>query len=375
MQNENYKNNKIKKYIDLFFEFMSKIFSPLIPLLAGSGILKGLLLLFSQLDIISQTSEAYTILISISESIFYFLPILLAFSISKVLDANPYLGALIGASLLHPNIINIGSPGETINFLGAPLIVVQYSSTVIPIILSMILYSYVYRFLQHNTKKAYQIIVTPLLSIIVVVTITLLIIGPVGHFIGLVLARIIEMVMEISSFLTGFIVGGSWATIIGTGFNWAINPIMINNLSVNGYDYIRPFTFASNFSNLGVAIGLFLKTEKNSIKSFAGANVLTIAISGITEPMIYGVLFSNKKFWGIQFLSAALGAGYMGVMGVTANSFIFGSLLTLPALVGDTPSNLIHGLIGLLIATLVSSVLTYLMMKDEEDRINIISER
>lgn len=366
---------QFRDYIDRLFEFMSSIFAPLIPVLAGSGILKGLILFLTQLNILDEQSVTYTILLAISETIFYFLPVMLAFSASKVLGANPYLGAIIGASLLHPSMISIGEVGDVARFIGLPLIVVHYSSTVIPIIFTMLLYAYLYQFLESHVSETYKIILVPFLSLIIIVPITLLFIGPLGYFLGKFLAGFIEWLMDVNSFLTGFVVGGAWATIIGVGFNWAINPIMINNLSVNGYDYIRPFTFASNFSTLGIAIGLFLRSKNRSIKGFAGANILTLGISGIAEPMIYGVLFSSKKFLAIQFLGAALGAGYMGLMGVTANAFIFGSLLTLPALVGQEASNLVHGIIGLAISLISSAILTFVLMNDEDNKSINISER
>ena len=173
--------------------------------------------------------------------------------------------------------------------------------------------------------------------------------------------------MNTNGTLTGIVMGGIWLIVIATGLNWAINPIMLNNLSIYGYDFIRPFTFASNFATLGTVIGISLATRKNQeLKNYASANVFTIAISGMVEPTLYGILFKYRKYFIAQVIGGAVGGAYMGLMGVSANTFVFGSLITLTALVGEEPNNFINGLIGLALSTTTAAVIAFLITKVDE---------
>jgi len=352
---------------DRFFEFISKVFSPIIPALAGSGILKGILLLLSQFGLISDSNGLYVILNIASNAIFYFLPIILAFSTSQVLRVNPYIGVLISFTLLHPDFVMLLDQSTNLEMLNIPVILISYGSTVIPIILAILMYSFMYKFLLKKIPESMEVILLPLITLLVIVPITILIIGPIGFYGGELIAQIISYLISTNGMLTGFIVGGLWLVIIMLGLNWAINPIMLNNLSSYGYDYIRPFTFAANFSALGVVLGIFLSTKQKETKNFSGTNLFTIAVSGIVEPTLYGVLIKDRSYFIIQVIGGAIGGAYLGFAGVISNAFVFGSLVTLPALVSENSGNLIHGLIGISISIFISATLSYIVTKKNEN--------
>ena len=139
--------------ISKIFSAISGVFAPLLPAMAGSGILRGLLILAVQLGLIAEGTGTYTILYTLSMSVFYFLPVLLAFSSGKRFGASPYLSALIGACLLYPDFINLmGKTGNVAmtDFFGIPVVLMNYNSTVIPAILSIWVYSYLYKFLDEH---------------------------------------------------------------------------------------------------------------------------------------------------------------------------------------------------------------------------------
>lgn len=354
--------------IDRVFEFMAKVFSPVIPALAGSGILKGILLLLNQLGILGETDGIFIILSISSNAIFYFLPIILAFSTSQVLKVNPYIGVLISFTLLHPEFIQLFEDSVRLDVLNIPVVLISYGSTVLPIILSIILYSYVYNFSIKKLPDSMEIILIPLITLVVVVPITILIIGPFGFYSGELLAQFVSFLIGKNGTLAGVIIGGLWMVIIMAGLNWAINPIILNNISVYGFDYIRPFTFAANFSALGVVLGVFLATKQKEVKNLSGTNVLTIGISGIVEPTLYGVLIKDKRYFIIQIISGAIGGAYIGYNEVVTNAFVFGSLLTLPALASERSSNLIHGLIGIFLSVGISTFVSFVLTKNSEKR-------
>lgn len=355
--------------ISKIFSSVSAIFAPLLPALAGSGILRGLLILCVQLGWISEDSGTYSILFVTSMSVFYFLPVLLAFTSARRFGASPYISALIGAALIHPDFIaligNAGN-GATTEFFGMPVVLMNYNSTVVPIILSIWAFSYLYKFLDKKVPENLKLVIIPLVSLAIMVPLTVIIIGPLGVYSGELVANGVNWLIERSGILTGIIVGGGWSVLVSLGIHWAVNPIMINNISMHGFDYIVPFTFACNFAVMGTTIGVYLKAKNSQLRSFAMTGFITIALSAIIEATLFGLLVKNKKLFLAQIIGGAAGGAYLGLMQVVANSFVFGSVITLPAFVGDNPKNFIQAIIGLLISMMVSAILAYSFTSRDE---------
>ena len=348
--------------ISNIFSAVSAIFAPLLPVLAGSGILRGLLILFVQLGIISEDSGTYSILFVASMSVFYFLPVLLAFTSARRFGASPYIAALIGAALINPDFIALmggAGNGATTEFFGIPVVLMNYNSTVVPIILSIWAFSYLYKFLDKHIPETLKLVVVPLVSLAIMVPLTVIVIGPIGVYSGEAVANVVNWLIERSSVLTGILVGGGWSVLVSLGIHWAVNPIMINNVSTYGFDYIVPFTFACNFAVIGTTIGVYFKAKDKKLRSFALTGLVTIALSAIIEATLFGLLVKNKKLFLAQIIGGAVGGAYLGLMQVVTNAFVFGSVTTFPAFVGSTSSNFIQAMIGLLISMVVSAVLAF----------------
>lgn len=282
------------------FSAISGIFAPLLPAMAGSGILRGFVILAAQLGIIAEGTGTYTILYTLAMSVFYFLPVLLGFSAGKRFGASPYLSALLGACLLYPDFIALmgdAGNGAMTDFFGIPVVLMNYNSTVIPAILSVWVYSYLYKWLDEHVSEMLKLVVLPAISLIVMVPLTMLVIGPLGVYAGEAIAFVVNWLIERSSVFAGVLVGGGWSVLVSMGIHWAVNPIMINNIAQNGFDYICPFTFACNFAVIGCAFGVFLKARDQKLKSFAMTGVVSIALSAIIEPTLFGMLVKNKKVW------------------------------------------------------------------------------
>lgn len=292
------------------FSAISGIFAPLLPAMAGSGILRGFVILAAQLGIIAEGTGTYTILYTLAMSVFYFLPVLLGFSAGKRFGASPYLSALLGACLLYPDFIALmgdAGNGAMTDFFGIPVVLMNYNSTVIPAILSVWVYSYLYKWLDEHVSEMLKLVVLPAISLIVMVPLTMLVIGPLGVYAGEAIAFVVNWLIERSSVFAGVLVGGGWSVLVSMGIHWAVNPIMINNIAQNGFDYICPFTFACNFAVIGCAFGVFLKARDQKLKSFAMTGVVSIALSAIIEPTLFGMLVKNKKVWLAQIIGGAVG--------------------------------------------------------------------
>lgn len=351
------------------FSAISGIFSPLLTVLAGSGILRGMLILLTQIGILDEASGTAQILSTASMTVFYFLPVLLAFSSARRFGANPYISAIIGATLIHPDFIalmgDIGNGART-SFLGIPVILMNYSSTVVPIILAIWVYSYLYKYLDAKVNENLKLVILPLISIVVMVPLTVIVIGPLGVYGGEVVANVVNFLIERSSILAGIVVGGGWSVLVSLGIHWAVNPIMINNVSTFGYDYIVPFTFACNFAVIGTALGVYLKAKNEEIRSFSVTGMVTIALSAIIEPTLFGLLVNNRKLFLSQIIGGCVGGAYLGLTKVVTTAFVFGSVTTFPAFVSDNSTNFINAMIGLGISLVVSAVLAYMVTSKDE---------
>lgn len=354
--------------VSKIFSSISAIFAPLLPALAGSGILRGLLILAVQLGLIQEGSGTYTILFATSMAVFYFLPVLLAYTSGKRFGASPYISALIGAALLHPDLIGLmgnSGNGTVTSFFGIPTVLMNYNSTVLPIIIAIWVYSYLYKFLDKKIPETLKLVVLPLISLVVMVPLTLIVIGPIGVYTGEGIANIVNWLIERSGILTGILIGGGWSVLVSFGVHWAVNPIMINNISQFGYDYICPLTFACNFAVIGTALGVYLKAKNTKLKGFALTGIITIALSAIIEPTLFGMLVKNKKLFLAQIIGGAVGGAYLGLMNVVTNAFVFGSVTTFPAFIVNN-TNVINGVIGLLISVIVGAVLGYIFTNKED---------
>lgn len=351
------------------FTIVSGIFAPILSAFAGAGILRGLTLLAVQSGILSESTGTYQILTISAMTVFYFLPVLLAYTTAQYFKANPVFSMIIGAALIHPDLI--GMMGEVGNgamteFMGIPVVLMNYASTVLPIVVAIWAYSYLEKFLRRVIPEGGHLVFVPLISFAIMIPLTLITIGPVTVAISGWIADIINSLISSNRVIAGALVGGGWNGLVSVGMHWAVNPIMIQNIAQQGFDYIIPFTFATNFAMMGAAIGVWLKAKNPSFKRYALTTALTIAFSGITEPAIYGIAIPLKKPFIAALIGGAVGGAYIGFQGVTAQAMVFGGLTTLPTFVGGQASgNFMHAVIGLAICVVLTAVLTYVMGFEE----------
>lgn len=351
------------------FTTISGIFAPLLAPLAGSGILRGLIILLTQFGILQSGTSTYVILYAAASAVFYLLPVLLMITTSKRFGANPYIAALIGGALIYPDFVLLmgdAGNGAMADFFGIPVVLMSYQSTVVPAILAGLVYSWLYKKLDEHVSENLKLVVPPLVSLVVMVPLTVIVIGPLAVYGGEAVATVVNWAINASGLVAGILVGGGWSVLVSFGIHWAVNPIMINNIAEVGYDYICPLTFACNFAVIGVALGVFLKARNQEIRSFAMTGVVTIVLSAIIEPTLFGLLVNNKKLFGAQIIAGAVGGAYLGLTRVATSAFVFGSVTTFPAFVTGDVMNFVNAMIGLAISTVVGAVLGYLFCKKDE---------
>lgn len=361
-QNANSKNGNVLSRV---FDTIAGIFTPLLPLLAGSGVLRGIVLLCVQFGWLSNRSGTYHILTAASTAVFYFLPVLLAFTTARRFGSNLYVSVAIMGALIMPEFTNImGTHGNGVitHFMGIPIVTMTYTSTVIPAILAIWCQSYLEKFLKKYIAESLQLLFIPLISLFLMVPITAGIFGPFGVYTGEGIASVINWLIQSNGWIAGALIGGIWNVFVIFGLQWAVNPIMITDISTLGFDKIVPLTGAANFGMAGATFGTFLKTKNKKTKSYTLSALLSIFFAGITEPAIYGVAVRFKRPLIGAIIGGAVGGAFMGGMQTKAFAFVFGGLTTLPAFVGST---FVYYVIGLAICFVVGAIATMLLGIDE----------
>ncbi|MED2941043.1 beta-glucoside-specific PTS transporter subunit IIABC [Bacillus swezeyi] len=338
--------NWFNKTVDI----ISGIFTPFLGALAASGILKGLLLMLTSFGWLSNESGTYAIWYAAADSIFYFLPIAIAVTSARKFGANIYVALAIAGALVYPELITLYNDKANVSFLGIPVILMNYTSSVIPVIFSVWILSILESKLNkviHNSVKNF---IVPLICIMVVVPLTLIVIGPVGVYLSLGLAKGFTFIYQLSPIAAGVIAGAGWQLLIIFGLHWAFIPIMYNNIAVYGSDTLKPLFAPSNFAQAGAALGVFLKTKNQKVKAIAGPASVT-GVFGITEPIIYGISLRYKKpfVWGI--IGGAIGGAITGASGSVAIAPGIPGLATLPIFYGA-------GFTGFITAIIIAYVFT-----------------
>lgn len=354
------------KLLDRAIDIISGIFTPYLGIIAGAGVLKGLLNLIVFLGLLENTSGAYQLLYTAADAAFYFMPIALAITAARKFKTNEFLALALAMTMLYPGFVKyaagIEAAGGALDFFGLPIIFnsnIGYNSTVIPIILAVWILSYVERFARKIVPNFLRIFGVTLITLLIMVPLTYIVIGPLGLIIGTVLGKGIQAIYSQSAILTGALLGGLWQVLVIFGMHWGLVPISLNNLATTGMDTMLPMTLAGVLAQAGAAFGVFLKTKDTKLKGLAGSGTLT-ALFGITEPTVYGVTLPLKKPFVFGCMGGAIGGAMIGFFNVIAYGF-GQSILTFPLFIspeGDS-SKVVLAAIACGIAAVFAAVMTY----------------
>lgn len=350
------------------------IFTPILPAITAAGMLKAVLSLLVVFKLISDQSQSYQIINFMADSAFYFLPILLAISSAQKFKTNMYLGVMVGGILLHPNFVDMVNSLEgtgSISLFGLPVSPVTYSSSVIPIILAVWLMSYVEPIADRVSPNAIKFFSKPLITVAIVGTAALVVLGPIGYLISDGISAGITWLESVSPWLVPTIVGGLTPLLVATGTHYGLVPIGINNRMTLGYDtVIYPGMLASNVAQGAASLAVGFKSKDTTIKQMASTAGLT-GVFGITEPALFGVNLRFKTPLYAAMIGGGIGGLFMGILKVRNFSGGSPGLLTIPSYIGDdTLSYFYMAVIGAVISMAISFVVSFILYKDpvaEED--------
>ena len=366
---------KVKKNpVNAFIETISGIFTPILPALVGCGMMKCLSSLMTSTGMVDPSTGFITVFNMIADCVFYFMPFFLAVSAARKFKTNEYLAIALAGCLLHPTILDAaGKIAETgidkIDFLGLPILLVKYTSTVIPIILSVWLLSYVYRFVEKIVPDLLKVLLVPMITLLIMVPVQLIAIGAFGSYVGTWIAEGLNILFAKSGIVAGALLGFFRPILVMFGMHYSIMPMQIQQVAETGVTVLTASALAANLAQAGAAFGVFLKTRNKTMKAAAGSSSLT-ALFGITEPAIYGVTLRYKKPFFAGCLAAGLVSGFFGLVNANANAIALPGILSLSTYNADRYIYIIIGVVAAFVLgcvfTLIAGVDDFVMGEDKK---------
>lgn len=359
----------VAKAIDL----ITSIFTPFLWVLAGSGLLKAVLAVWAKASPETTATSTYAILFAAGDAIFQFLPILLAMTAAKKFRANVYVSLAIAGALIYSATIAVipnadganvtlqafAGGGGNLTFLGIPVVMVSYLSAVIPTILAVYAQGHLERLLNRILPEAIRNFVTPMLVLAIIVPATFLVIGPISDYAGQGLSDGVNWFWGLSPIIGGALMGAFWQVFVIFGVHWGFVPVMIQDLSTQGYSLLTGPLFAAVLAQSGAAAAVFLKTKNRELKEVAGPATISAFLAGITEPAIYGVTLRLKKPFIYACIGGAIGGAIAAAGGSAAEGFVLPGAITLTAALNI--GNFALQLIGTGLAIVIAFTLTMVL--------------
>lgn len=359
-------NKQKEGLLSTFIDLISGIFTPLLGIMAASGILKGGLALAIAAGWTTTDSGIYQLLFAGSDALFFFFPLALGYTAGAKFGGSPFVTMAIGGALVHPTMIAAfnasQAPGyEALTFFGVPITFMNYASSVMPIIFAAWVSCKLEPLFNKLLPDAIKNFFTPLLCIMITVPLTFLVIGPAATYLSQFLAHGYELIYAASPVVAGLIMGACWQIFVIFGLHWGFVPILLNNMAVIGSDSMLPLLVPAVLGQVGAAFGVFLMTKDVKLKAIAGS-ASTAGLFGITEPAIYGVNLPKKRPFIIGCISGAIGAAIIGYFGVRVYSFALPSVLIFPQVIPPTgvDSTLWIAVFASIFSVVLATVLTVL---------------
>ncbi|WP_020111309.1 beta-glucoside-specific PTS transporter subunit IIABC [Rhodococcus sp. 114MFTsu3.1] len=353
-----------KRLLNGFIDVVSSIFQPIVWPLAGAGLLKALLSLVVQFGWLDASSQTYVILAATADSIFYFLPIFLGYTAANRFGANKFTSMAIAGALVYPSIVELSASGESVRFFAVPVTMFNYTSSVIPIIVAVLIQARLEKILMRFLPKMLRNFATPMMSIIVMVPLILLTVGPVTSFLANALSTGIGNVFVFAPWLAGGVLGGLWQVFVLFGLHWGLIPTMLNDIAISGSSILLGPLLSAVLAQAAATLAVFFRTRNSLRRSVAGPAAASGFLAGVTEPAIYGVNLPLKKPFFFGIVGGTVGGAIASSGGSAATAFVFPSILALPAF--TTVGNFALQVTGVVIAVSVSFALTFAFVDREK---------
>ena len=374
------KGNLFNQAIDA----ISGIFQPILGIMAACGMVKGLNALFVAMGLYTDACGGYLLLNAIGDGLFHFLPLFLGYTAAKKFGLKPMVGLVVGAIMCYPAVQGsaLSAGGEPLytlfagtmfesavytDFFGIPMIAMDYTGTVIPVIFVVFFASKCEKFFSKRIPDLVKFFFVPMLTLVVAIPAGFLLIGPVAVFSSAIIAEAVMTVRNFSPMAVGAIVGLTWQILVIFGLHWGFIPVHINNIMTNGYDNVMMPFFACTFATSAVVLAIFFKTKDRQLKEMALPNFIS-GIFGVTEPAIYGILLPLKKPFVISCIAGGIGGGFYGAFNF--RKFMMGGIgiFEFPAMIEPDGGlgNLVVAVLGVVITMAIAFAATMIFYKEPE---------
>ncbi|MFO3907011.1 beta-glucoside-specific PTS transporter subunit IIABC [Enterobacter hormaechei] len=345
-------------------DFVISVFQPLVPAIAGGGVLKSLLLLLDVMGWLSRDSSTYKVLDNIGSAPLYFLPILVAITTAMKLKVNVLVAVSAVSVMVLPAMTKQLADGTA--FMSFDLRNVAYASQVFPAILCVLFYAQTEKLFNRYSPGALRIFLSPMLSLLVTVPVTLLILGPLGYELGAGLATVILWLYGKLGFVATGLLAAALPFMVAAGMHKPMLPYAVASMSQFGREMLYlPASLAHNIAESGACLAIALKSKDKVLKSTAFSAGIS-ALFGITEPALYGVTLLNKKALYSVILGSIVGGAFIGWMAIEAFALVGPGLASISMFVSpDNPMNIVWAFAGAGLSFAVAFISALLLWRDK----------
>ena len=352
-----------KRLGGIIMNYLAGSMTPLIPILMAAGMFKTVTTICgpTMLNILSEQSNLYILLDFLYDAGFYFLPVYIGYTAAKKIGASPVLGAYLGGILIAPDLLAMVSAGATFSILGIPVRMVSYAQSVLPIILSVAALYWVEGFFKKVIPDSMAIVFVPTLTIFVMSPISLCLLAPLGSILSTYLAVVLEAIATYGGVLGQAIIASVWGVLVLTRIHTPPGlPAFAAPHETRRGQLLYVFGQCADSPTMGMAIGGFFRL-KGEERSASVGYLISAVLGGVTEPILYGIGLRYRRPFAGMIAGGLAGGAYAGLMHVAVYSLSPSNILSFTGFVGGSSINLVHGIIALVISTVVSAVVTYLV--------------
>lgn len=354
----------------VLLDFLVGVFQPLVPAMAGAGMLKSFMILLATFGWISKTDPAYIVLVSIADTVFYFLPLMVAVTTATKLKANRLVALAAVGVLLLPSLTKLIADPAGFKVWGVVVPNIPYGSQVFPAILAVLLLAAVERFMTKVSPKPVRIFLVPMVSLLVTVPATLLFLGPLGYNLGQRFTSLIVGFYDTAGWFGVALLAAALPFIVSVGMHKAFLPYALNQFATTGKEGLyTPASLAHNIAEGGAMFGVAIRTRNTELRSTAVSAGIS-ALCGITEPALYGVTIQHKRALLSVMAGAFAGGAYIGLNLVQAFVPVGPGLPAMSIFVDPAnPMNIVHAAVGAAIAFVVACASVIITWKDQLEHV------
>ncbi|ATH94649.1 beta-glucoside-specific PTS transporter subunit IIABC [Bacillus glycinifermentans] len=349
----------------VLLDFIVGVFQPLVPAIAGGGILKSFLLLFSLFGLMDAKGQTYQILNMVGDAPLYFLPLLVAVTTANKLKVNPLVALSAVGALILPNMTAMLTEGAQL--FSFDLKNIAYAYQVFPAILSVLLYAQMEKWFTRISPKPIRIFFVPMMSLVITVPITLLLLGPIGFTAGQGFTALILAMFDKVGWVAVAILAAVLPFMVASGMHKAMVPYAVTTMGNLGKEALYlPASLAHNLAESGACFAIALRTKDKVLRSTAISAGIS-ALFGITEPALYGVTLQNKRVLGGVMIGSFIGGIFIGLVGLQAFVLVGPGLASMSMFISDElPRNFMFAVIGFAISFVVAFAAAFILGKDRK---------